>query len=282
MNHVGTLAPIALAQDTSDSLELSPFQLVGAHPLVKHLVTEDDTPVDNLFSAKQQRLLVDVLYSSWQTARRFLADENVGLFYTPKHRPIVPDAFLSLDVQVGAEWWEKRNRSYFFWELGKPPEIVFEIVSNTVGQEDTEKMLAYAGMGIMYYVIYDPLRALSSIELQVYRLGKSGYRRVVPQTPQGLEVYWLPEIDLGVQLWEGIYQGLFMTWVRWCDAAGQSILTGAEHAKQERLRADQEHLRADQERLRADQERLRAEQAHHRAERFAARLRELGIDPEQM
>lgn len=33
-------------------------------PDVNLLVTEDDTPVDNLASAKQQRLLVSSLYSS--------------------------------------------------------------------------------------------------------------------------------------------------------------------------------------------------------------------------
>ena len=30
------------------------------------MVTEDDTPVDNWFSEKQRRLLVDPLYASWQ------------------------------------------------------------------------------------------------------------------------------------------------------------------------------------------------------------------------
>ena len=34
------------------------------HPDVEHLVTEDDTPVDNVFSEKQQRLLTEPLYSS--------------------------------------------------------------------------------------------------------------------------------------------------------------------------------------------------------------------------
>ncbi|HLO85019.1 MAG TPA: Uma2 family endonuclease, partial [Nostocaceae cyanobacterium] len=44
------------------------------------LVTEDDTPVDNFASAKQQRLLVGSLYSSLQE-QTFLAESNVGIFY---------------------------------------------------------------------------------------------------------------------------------------------------------------------------------------------------------
>ena len=32
---------------------------------IESLVTEDDTPVDNMPSEKQQRLLTEPLYSSW-------------------------------------------------------------------------------------------------------------------------------------------------------------------------------------------------------------------------
>ena len=38
---------------------------LDVRPGVEHLVTEDDTPVDNLFSEKQQRLLTEPLYASW-------------------------------------------------------------------------------------------------------------------------------------------------------------------------------------------------------------------------
>ena len=99
---------------------------------VHDIVTEDDTPVDNLFSEKQQRLLTEVLYSSWpgprsdinETAERrmFLAAANVGLFPSVHQPPLVPDMFLSLDVEVAADWYEKKHRSYFFWEFGKAPE----------------------------------------------------------------------------------------------------------------------------------------------------------------
>jgi hypothetical protein len=61
-------------------------QSVSAEPLpeirppLDDLVTEDDTPVDNMFSEKQQRLLTEPLYSSWDAGRPFLATANVGLF----------------------------------------------------------------------------------------------------------------------------------------------------------------------------------------------------------
>jgi hypothetical protein len=49
-------------------------------PDLSALVTEDDTPVDNLFSAKQQRLLVEPLYTSWSGSgegRPFLVEANL-------------------------------------------------------------------------------------------------------------------------------------------------------------------------------------------------------------
>src|SRR5262249_3478310 len=118
-------------------------------PRVDHLVTEDDTPVDNIASEMQQRLLTEPLYSSWRgpgPGRPFLAAANVGVFFSVRRRPLVPDVFLSLDVKVADDWWAKRHRSYFIWEFGKPPEAVIEVVSNTKGGEDLRKMLQYARM----------------------------------------------------------------------------------------------------------------------------------------
>jgi hypothetical protein len=88
--------------DPQPDLELAPA------PDISHLVTEDDTAVDNLVSEKQQRLLVECLYSSFETETPFLATANVGLFYGLKQPPLVPDVMLSLDVEI-AEDWEKKN-----------------------------------------------------------------------------------------------------------------------------------------------------------------------------
>ena len=108
-------------------------------PDANSLVTEDDTPVDNFASEKQQRLLVCSLYSSWQE-QTFLAAANVGVFHTDGQPAIVPDVFLSFDVQVPENWWDKQNRSYLVWKFGKPPEVVIEIVSNKVGDELGNKL----------------------------------------------------------------------------------------------------------------------------------------------
>lgn len=228
-------------------------------PNVDHLITEDDAPVDNIFSEKQQRLLTESLYASWPHKERpFVTLANVGLFYALQQSPVVPDVLLSLDVEMPDDVWTKQNRSYFIWVFGKPPDVVIEIVSNQQGRETDFKLNKYAQLGIAYYVIFDPIQQLSETPLRVYSLKDMAYVE--------LEKTWLPGVQLGLTLWQGKYEDKEDTWLRWCDEDGTLIPTGAERAEKERERAEKEQARADQER--------------ERAERLAAQLRALGIDPE--
>ena len=191
---------------------------------IESLVTEDDTPVDNMPSEKQQRLLTEPLYSSWAGpggGRTFLAAANVGVFAEARNPAIVPDVFLSLDVQVADNWWDKRHRSYFVWEFGKPPELVVEIVSNREGNEVGSKRLAYARMGVGYYVIYDPFHRVMREDVRVYRLRDGGYERQ--------ESLRFAELRLGLRLWEGAFEGVWWSgWLRWTDEHDVLIPTGRE------------------------------------------------------
>jgi Uma2 family endonuclease len=238
---------------------------------VQNLVTEDDEPVDNLISAKQQRLLVESLYSSWQPPagehsdepRPFLADANVGIFYARYQPPIEPDVFVSLDVEVNPEWLADEHRTYFVWEFGKAPEIAIEIVSNRVGGELTKKSDRYARLGIIYYAVFNPFHELGDETLHVYELFMG--RRYRLRDDQAL-----PELNLSLTLWPGKFEGVDGEWLRWRDAEGNLLLTGKESSILEAARANQEAVRADQEAVRADQEAA----ARQRAEDEIARLRE--------
>jgi Uma2 family endonuclease len=244
-----------MATDTVPDREVLQALPEELRPNVEHLVTEDDTPVDNVFSEKQQRLLAEPLYSSpaWAgRGRTFVAMTNVGLFYAIRQPPYVPDMLLSLDVEMPADVWPKQYRSYFVWEYGKPPDVVIEVVSNDEGGEDSKKLAGYFRIGVRYYAIYDPDRMLSDQPLRAYQQDAAGYRAMT-------EPLWLPGVELGLRLWEGRYEDLDATWLRWVDAAGAPIPTGAERAEQERQRAEQEH---------------------QRAERLAEQLRRLGASPE--
>ncbi len=92
-----------------DFLHALPVEL---HPNIDHIVTEDDTPLDNVFSEKQQRLLTEALYASWSGPgpdRPFVAMANVGLFFHLRRPPLVPDMLLSLDVEIPSEIHLKQN-----------------------------------------------------------------------------------------------------------------------------------------------------------------------------
>ena len=218
-------------------------------PDIEPLVIEDDTPVDNFLSAKLQRLLVEALYSSWASLgmdRPFVADADIGIFASVHQPPIVPDVFVSLDVRGPQDFREKKNRTYFIWEFGKSPDVVIELVSNKEGKELESKLTDYARLGVAYYTVFDPLQQLGDQMLRVFGLREGKYAALAEP--------WLEQIGLGLTIWEGEFEGVSGAWLRWCDRDGQILPTGAE----------------------------RAAQAEAKAAKLAARLRELGIDPNQV
>jgi Uma2 family endonuclease len=228
-------------------------------PDVNLLVTEDDTPVDNLASEKQQRLLVGSLYSSLQN-QVFLSAANVGVYHTDGEPAIVPDVFVSFDVEIPDNWWEKQNRCYFVWKFGKPPEVVIEIVSNQEGGELDKKLHIYEKIRVSHYIVYDPNLHLGDKILRVYSLKA---RRYVETTNN-----WLEEIGLGVTLWTGKFEDKQGSWLRWCDQDGNVLLTGDEQAQQEKQRTQSAEERA--------------QNAEERAQLLAERLKALGVDPDSI
>ncbi len=261
-NPVQPAAFVPLAGEAEPRFVLSPEDI----PRTEDLVIEDGKPADNLFVEREYRLLTEPLYSSWSSPRGpFLAVANVGLFYAYREPPLVPDVMLSLGVPAGRDLTLRENRSYFTWIIGKPPDVVIEIVSDLRGGEESDKIVAYARIGVTYYVIHDPLDRLHHGLLRVFYLSKGKY--------EPMEASWLDNIGLGLTFWEGEFQGQqHPRWLRWCDRAGVVIPTGQERAEQEKQRAEQEKQRAEQEKQRAEQEK-------QRAERLAAQLRALGVEP---
>jgi len=214
---------------------------------------EDGKPVESALIEKQMRLLTEALYASWPgpgEERTFKVFSNVGLFYAARKPGLCPHVMLSLDIPVDIDLSQKENRSYFIWEIGKPPEVVIEIVSDRRGGEASTKMREYSGVGVAYYVIFDPQEYLKGGVLRAYRL--------VGKTYQQTEPGWLPEAFLGLTLWQGKYEDNEAHWLRWCDQQGQVIPTGRERAEKLEQHIGQERQRAD---------------------RLAAKLRELGVDP---
>lgn len=202
-------------------------------PDINKLVLEDDTPLDSFINEKQQRLLTTVFYSGADTGITvpFIAAANVGLFSSVRKPGIAPDAFLSINISEAEDWWQKQIRSYLFWEFGKPPEVVIEIVSPTPGNELGSKLIDYARMRIMYYVVYDPLRQLGNKTLHIFQLQGGSY---IPKDDN-----FFPEVGLGVTLWKGEFENINSTWLRWCYPDGTPIPTGDEIVSQREAQLSQ-------------------------------------------
>jgi Uma2 family endonuclease len=231
---------------------------VDLSPDIRDLEIEDDTPVDNLITEKQQRLLTEPLYSQSSVLDcPFLVAANVGVFYAVRQPPIVPDVFLSLEVEVPENWREKKNRTYLVWEFGKPPNVTIEIVSHKEGNELGSKLRDYSRIGVAYYVVFDPLEQLGDTLLRMFELRGNRYQEMTET--------WLEQVGIGLTLWDGVFEGKHDRWLRWCTRDGV-VPTGAEQAEQERQRAEQE--------------RQRAERAETRAARLEEQLRAMGIDPD--
>lgn len=178
---------------------------------------------------------------------------NVGIYHTDGQPAIVPDVFLSLDVQVPEKWWEKQNRCYMVWRFGKPPEVVLEIVSNKEGDELGKKLQIYEHMQASYYIVYDPNQQLGEKVLRVYELRGTRYFET--------SEIWLEQVGLGITLWEGKFEGKQDHWLCWCYQDGNVLSTGDERAFQSEQRASQ------------------AEQPNQLP---AERLRAMGIDPDTL
>jgi Uma2 family endonuclease len=182
-----------------------------------------------------------------------------------------PDAMVALGRPKGD------RGSYRQWEEANiPPQVVFEILSpgNRLA-EMAKKLKFYERYGVEEYYVYDPdegeligwLRSGTDLDIIEQMSGWVSPRlniRFEP-TPDMLEIY-RPD--------------------------GEKFYTFTELAQlreQERQRANEERQRAEQERQRAEQERQRANEAQNqleaesrRNEALAAKLREMGIDPNQL
>lgn len=235
---------------------------------ISHIQTEDDTPVDNLPSEKGQRILTEPLYSSWDgNGRKFLVAANVGIFYAQYEPPIVPDVFLSMDAEIAKDWYEKEHRSYFVWEFGKQPEVAIEIVSNRKGGEAGDKMHIYSRIGIDHYVIFDPMQIIGDEKLRIYERRNQRY--------YSTSNHWFEGVGLGLRLWDGEFEGIRDTWLRWCDKSENLIPTGAERAIAAQQQAELAQQQAEQAQQQAQQESTLRQRAENEVERLRAELEEL-------
>ncbi|GCL60912.1 hypothetical protein NIES3807_41010 [Microcystis aeruginosa NIES-3807] len=83
-------------------------------------------------------------------------------------------------------------------------------------------------------------------------------------------------------VWQGTKAEFTTNWLRWWDKSGNLLLWGSELVEQEKQRAEQEKQRTEQERQRAEQAELELEQERISRQRLVQKLKELGVNPENL
>ena len=235
-------------------------------PSSDELPCSDDTPVDNELQNLVPNFLEVILGLIWLNRNDWFFAVDMGIYHTTGSNPripIVPDGFLCLGVERLKN--DQLRDSYIVWEENNVVPIwVLEVVSKTYGGEYDQKLKDYAQMGVLYYTVYNPIysRRDKHEPLEVYRLVKGVYELQSSFGKGELGgVVWMPEVGLGIGRGMGSYCGLQREWLYWYDQAGNRFLTPEEVAQQEREIAQQERSRS---------------------QKLAAKLRELGIDPDAL
>jgi Uma2 family endonuclease len=241
-----------------------------------------DDPVENIQQPLLAAALTDALGAAGRIQPAMLIVSNFGLVANVNKKIVVKAPDWLYVPQVNPVAQDIIRRSYTPHREGVPVAIVMEFLSDEDGGELSVRSTPPYGKLYFYeqilqvptYVTYDPYE--STLEVRCLQEGR--YRLQLPDD-QG-RIY-IPELNLWLGLWSGERLNHTIDWLRWWDAAGNLLLWSAEQAEQERQRAEQEHQRAEQEHQRAEQEHQRAEQERQRADALAAKLRELGIDPDR-
>jgi Uma2 family endonuclease len=218
----------------------------------------DGAIVENFQEHPQGSLLTDSILPILRRRHpdgRFCIGHDSGIYWRMTDPPLdgakAPDWFYVPDVpaMLAGEF----RRSYVMWQELMPPLIILEIVSGD-GTEERDQTPMKGKFWVYervirpaFYGIFDP--SLRTVE--VHHLLEGRFQRL-HENERG----HYPIAPLGVELgiWQGRFQNMEMAWLRWWDAQGNLLLHSEESLEQER----------------------------QRTERLAARLRELGIDPDSL
>lgn len=217
----------------------------------------DDEPVDNINQPLLATALTEALELSGCLQDTMLVGTNFGICATVDGKLVIkaPDWFYVPSV-LPTTAPNKNRRSYTPNLEGEIPAIVMEFLSETEGGEYSIKSKYPPGKWFYYeqilkvpnYAIFEP----DAGWVEVYQLDSSG--RYQLQHPDANNRYPIPGIGLFLGVWQGTKSNRSGYWLRWWDEAGQMLLWGTELLQQER------QLR----------------------ERMAAKIRELGGNPDEV
>lgn len=217
-----------------------------------HLATSTATPpLETYLHLRQLILLLTSLDWLWRSRNDYFAAGNLTVYYSPHQRKSEdfrgPDFF----VVLGTE--RKPRKSWVVWEEdGKYPHVMIEVLSDSTATVDRglKKQIYQDTFRTPDYFWFDP----DSLEFEGFHLVDGRYEPLVPNS-QGWR--WSQQLQL--------FLGVQERQLRFFTPNGQLVLT-----PEETVLAEQQKAEAAQ---------RQASEAEARTEKLAAKLRELGIDP---
>ncbi|MGB3237495.1 MAG: Uma2 family endonuclease [Geitlerinemataceae cyanobacterium] len=215
-------------------------------------IYSDEPQLETSLHLKQILLFLKCLEWIWRDRSDYYAAGNLSIYYSPHQRKT--EDFNGPDFFVVLETDPKMRRSWVVWEEGgKYPNLIVEVLSDKTAKVDrTKKKKLYQDIfRTPDYFWFDP----QTLEWAGFHLVDGKYQ---PLELNDRGLLWSQQLEL--------YLGIHENFVRFFTAEGELIPTPEEDA----LSAQQE--------LEVQRQQLEIER--QRKEQLAAKLRELGIDPD--
>jgi Uma2 family endonuclease len=211
------------------------------------------------FHDLQPQLLSRTLALADYSRDRWFAASDLNLYYNV-HKPLWhkrPDWFLAVGVPRLYEQRELRY-SYVTWQEGQAPHVIVEFLSPGTEKEDLGRFYSSDGnalpesgepepldqpprkfavyeqyLRVPHYITYD--RRTQQLRYFQLLAGQYQEQSLAPQAPQ----IWLADLQVGLGIWSGSFEGIPSHWLRWCDREGQWLWTDTEQAEQAQEQAEQ-------------------------------------------
>ena len=180
---------------------------------------------------------------------------------------VAPDVFVSFGVPP------RERPSYFVWQEGKPPDVVWEFGAPlTIKGDAAQKKETYREMGVREYWLADPVGGVYAPRLQGFALADGVYEPMPWEAgPDGLVAVWSPVLQLELRFADGRLGFWDRETARYLELPEEE----SERLLQEerRGRLEEERLLQEERRGRLEEERLLQEERRGRLEEERARQR---------
>ncbi|MBE9205396.1 Uma2 family endonuclease [Nostoc sp. LEGE 06077] len=204
----------------------------------------DEPPLESDLHRLQMTLLIQCLELWWSNRNDFYVSGNITIYYSPRQRK--SEYFRGSDFFFVLGTERQPRKSWVVWqEDGKYPNVIIELLSDSTAATDRglKKEIYQNTFRTPEYFWFDP----NNLEFAGFVLVGGKYQPLEPNAQGWL---WSQQLEL--------YLGIAQDKLRFFKAEGELVPTPEELAYQQTQRAEQEKQRGD---------------------RLAAKLQELGIDP---